>query len=153
LLRSTDWLSSCKRLYEDLWPLVATGSLRRGGASRHPRLSGLYFAGREPANCAARSTHFSSCAPASPSGSTKTQAFIARPVRSNTRVCGSANGGIRWHKRWVNISQTLGEELIGLVEIDDGEWDVYFGPLRLGRLHERTLCIEDALGRQYRRRY
>jgi hypothetical protein len=22
--------------------------------------------------------------------------------------------------------------LIGLVEIDDGEWDVYFGPLRLG---------------------
>jgi hypothetical protein len=53
----------------------------------------------------------------------------------------------------VNVSQTLGDEQIGLVEIDDGEWDVYFGPLRLGRFHERTLCIEDALGRQYRRRY
>jgi hypothetical protein len=31
--------------------------------------------------------------------------------------------------------------------------DVYFGPLRLGPFHERTLTIEDALGRQYRRRY
>jgi hypothetical protein len=65
----------------------------------------------------------------------------------------SRNGGIRWHHQWVNVSQTLGEESIGLVEIDDGEWDVYFGPLRLGRFHERTLLIEDALGRQYRRRY
>ena len=64
----------------------------------------------------------------------------------------STNGGIRWHKQWVNISQTLGGEYIGLVEIDDAEWDVYFGPLRLGRLHERTLQVEDALGRHYRRR-
>lgn len=64
----------------------------------------------------------------------------------------SRNGGIRWHTRWVNVSQTLGGELIGLVEIDDGEWDVYFGPLRLGRFHERTYLIEDALGRQQRKR-
>jgi putative transposase len=65
----------------------------------------------------------------------------------------SRNGGIRWHTQWVNVSQTLGEEWIGLTEIDDGEWDVYFGPLRLGRFHERTLTIEDVFGRQYRRRY
>jgi transposase InsO family protein len=65
----------------------------------------------------------------------------------------SRNGGIRWHKQWVNVSQTLGEEYVGLVEVDDGEWDVYFGPLRLGRFHEHTLLIEDALGRQYRRHY
>jgi transposase InsO family protein len=65
----------------------------------------------------------------------------------------SHNGGIRWHSTWVNVSQTLGGEWIGLVEIDDGEWDVYFGPLRLGRFHERTLLIEDALGRQHRRPY
>lgn len=65
----------------------------------------------------------------------------------------SRNGGIRWHTQWVNVSQTLGGESIGLVEIDDAEWDVYFGPLRLGRFHERTLQIEDALGRQYRRPY
>ncbi|CAN5889838.1 integrase core domain-containing protein [soil metagenome] len=65
----------------------------------------------------------------------------------------SRNGGIRWHKHWVNVSQTLGEEYVGFVEIDDSEWDVYFGPLRLGRFHERTFLIEDALGRQYRRHY
>jgi hypothetical protein len=65
----------------------------------------------------------------------------------------SRNGGIRWQKQWVNVSQTLGEQYVALVEIDDGEWDGYFGPLRLGRLHERTLLIEDALGRHYRRPY
>ncbi len=65
----------------------------------------------------------------------------------------SRNGGIRWRCTWVNVSQTLGGEAVGFVEIDDGEWDVYFGPLRLGRFHERTLKIEDALGRQHRRPY
>jgi transposase InsO family protein len=65
----------------------------------------------------------------------------------------SNNGGIRWHARWVNVSQTLGGEHLGLVEIDDGEWDVYFGPLRLGRFHERTYLIEDALGRHRRRNH
>jgi hypothetical protein len=39
------------------------------------------------------------------------------------------------------------------VEIDGGEWDVHFGPLCLGRFHERTLFVEDALGRHYRRPY
>lgn len=58
---------------------------------------------------------------------------------------------IRWHCHWVNVSQTLGGEYIGLVEIDDAEWDVYFGPLRLGRFHEHILLLEDALGRQRRR--
>jgi hypothetical protein len=52
-----------------------------------------------------------------------------------------------------NVSQALGEESVSLVEIDEGDWDVYFGPLRLGRFHERPLLIDDALGRQYRRRY
>ena len=65
----------------------------------------------------------------------------------------SHNGGIRWYCEWVNVSQTLGGEYIGLVEIDHHEWDVYFGPLRLGRFHEDTLRIEDALGRQHRRPY
>jgi transposase InsO family protein len=65
----------------------------------------------------------------------------------------SYNGGIRWRCMWVNVSQTLGGEILGFVEIDDGEWDVYFGPLRLGRFHERTSLIEDVLGRHYRRHY
>ncbi len=65
----------------------------------------------------------------------------------------SHNGGIRWSSDWVNVSQTLGGEYVGLVAIDEQEWDVYFGSLRLGRLHEATRRIEDALGRQHRRPY
>lgn len=54
----------------------------------------------------------------------------------------SANGGIRWAGKWLNISQALVDEYVGLEEIDDGQWDVYFGPLRLGRLHENLMTIE-----------
>jgi putative transposase len=63
----------------------------------------------------------------------------------------SANGGIRWRKRWVNVSSALIGEHVGLEEIDDGQWDVFFGPMRLGRLHERSMRIEDHLGRLKRR--
>ena len=64
----------------------------------------------------------------------------------------SANGGIRWNRRWVNVSTVCVGEYVGLEEIDDGIWNVYFGPLRLGRLLERHMRIEDAYGR-LRRRY
>ena len=59
----------------------------------------------------------------------------------------SANGGIRWNCAWVNVSTTCVGEYVGLEEIDDGIWNVYFGPLRLGRLLERHMRIEDAYGR------
>jgi hypothetical protein len=59
----------------------------------------------------------------------------------------SGNGGMRWRKNWVNVTSALIGEYVGLEEIDDGLWDVYFGPLKLGRLHERLMCIEDHLGR------
>lgn len=59
----------------------------------------------------------------------------------------SANGGIRWKNDWVNVSTTCIGEYVGLEEIDDGIWNVYFGPLRLGRLLERHMRIEDAYGR------
>jgi len=59
----------------------------------------------------------------------------------------SANGGIRWNKAWVNVSVTCAGEHVGLEEIDDGVWNVYFGPLKLGRLLERHMRIEDAYGR------
>ena len=64
----------------------------------------------------------------------------------------SANGGIRWHRRWVNVSITCAGEYVGLEEIDDGVWNVYFGPLKLGRLLERHRRIEDAYGRLKRHR-
>jgi hypothetical protein len=59
----------------------------------------------------------------------------------------SASGGIRWNCDWVNVSIVCAGEYVGLEEIDDGIWTVYFGPLTLGRLHERHLRIEDADGR------
>ena len=64
----------------------------------------------------------------------------------------SANGGIRWNSRWVNVSIVCVGEYVGLEEIADGIWNVYFGPLRLGRLHERRMRIEDEYGRFYRHR-
>jgi len=64
----------------------------------------------------------------------------------------SANGGIRWNKQWVNVSTTCIGEYVGLEEIDDGIWNVFFGNLKLGRLLERSMKIEDAYGRLFRHR-
>lgn len=64
----------------------------------------------------------------------------------------SRNGGIRWNSNWVNVSHVLGGEYIGLEEIDNDLWSVYYGPIELGRFHERELVIEDALGRKQRRK-
>jgi putative transposase len=64
----------------------------------------------------------------------------------------SANGGIRWNHQWVNVSHTCAGQYVGLEEIDDGIWNVYFGPLKLGRFLERHMRIEDAYGRLKRRR-
>jgi putative transposase len=64
----------------------------------------------------------------------------------------SANGGIRWNHRWVNVSHVCIGDYVGLEEIDDGVWNVCFGPLKLGRLLERHRRIEDAQGRLKRRR-
>ena len=62
----------------------------------------------------------------------------------------SANGGIRWNNQWINVSICCAGENVGLEEIDDGVWNVFFGPLKLGRLHERHMRIEDANGRLLR---
>ena len=64
----------------------------------------------------------------------------------------SANGGMRWNARWVNVSIVCEGEYVGLEEIADGIWNVYFGPLKLGRLNERHMRIEDEYGRLARRR-
>jgi hypothetical protein len=59
----------------------------------------------------------------------------------------SRNGGVRWHNRWVNVSHVLAEEYVGLEEVDDGVWSVYFGPVLLGRFDERDLRIHGAHNR------
>jgi putative transposase len=58
----------------------------------------------------------------------------------------SRNGGVRWHNAWVNVSHVLGGEYVAFEEVGDGLWEVRFGPVRLGRFHERLLRIEDDAG-------
>ena len=64
----------------------------------------------------------------------------------------SKNGGFRWKTERVPLTYTLEGQYVGLEEVDDGKWDVYFGPVRLGQFDERTFTIKDALGRRTRRR-
>jgi transposase InsO family protein len=63
----------------------------------------------------------------------------------------SENSGIRWKRDWVCVTHTLAGEYVGLEEVDDGLWDVYFGPVRLGRMDERLGRIEDHQRRTVRR--
>ena len=70
---------------------------------------------------------------------------LVYPDRFEVRYV-SANGGIRWNRDWVNVSTVCIGEYVGLEEIDNGIWNVYFGPLKLGRLNERLMRIEDQYG-------
>lgn len=63
----------------------------------------------------------------------------------------SENGGIRWNGEWVGVTHVLAGERIGLEYVDDDLWDVFFGPVKLGRLNERNLQLRDLLGRNRRR--
>jgi transposase InsO family protein len=76
---------------------------------------------------------------------TKLKPFVY-PDRFEVRYV-SGNGGIRWNNEWVNVSTVCIGEYVGLEEIDNGIWTVYFGPLKLGRLDERFMRIEDQYGR------
>lgn len=53
-------------------------------------------------------------------------------------------GTISWHSRAVTISTVLTGEEVGLEPIDDGVWDLHFGPVRLGRFDERRRRVEPA---------
>lgn len=64
----------------------------------------------------------------------------------------SRNGGIRWkhsssvgpNNGWLFISQVLNDEYVGLEEVDDGIWSVYFGDVLIGRFDERELKLYGA---------
>lgn len=59
----------------------------------------------------------------------------------------SANKCFRWNNNSVAISSTLIHEYVGLEEVMDGKWAVYFSWKRLGFLDERKMRILDDLGR------
>jgi len=42
------------------------------------------------------------------------------------------NGEIRWHGKTIYISEALVGEPVGLIEDDDGDWNVSYGPIALG---------------------
>ena len=71
------------------------------------------------------------------------------------RVSRSLRGALRQRQRRHPLEQRIGStsppsasaSTSGFEEIDDGIWNVYFGPLKLGRLLERHMKIEDAYGR------
>src|SRR5215813_1810435 len=81
---------------------------------------------------------------------TQSIADFLRDALSITELCAlygvSRKTGYQWIDRYLCQGPT------GLEEIDDGIWNVYFGPLRLGRLHERRMRLEDEYGRLYRPR-
>src|SRR6266849_3467177 len=87
----------------------------------------------------------------SPRALPRTLAPLEYPGHFEVRLV-SRNSGIRWKKHWVCVTHTLAGEFVGLDEVDDGLWDVYFGPVKLGRMNERILRIEDHKGRTVRRR-
>ena len=49
------------------------------------------------------------------------------------------------------VSQTCAGLHVGLEQVDHGIWDVYLGPVQLGRLLEEKLKIEDHQGRLVRK--
>lgn len=64
----------------------------------------------------------------------------------------SGDATLRWNNRKIFVSTTLKGHAVGLEEIGDGVWSVYFGPLRLGWLDEADYRIMDVKGRARRRR-
>ena len=46
-----------------------------------------------------------------------------------------------WQRDYLFVTRVLTNEDIGLEEIDEGVWSVYFGPLLLGRFDERERRI------------
>ena len=61
-------------------------------------------------------------------------------------VC--CNGAIRWgFGKWVMVSTTLAAKYVGLEEMAEGKWRVYYRDTLLGYLDEERLRIQDGLGR------
>jgi transposase InsO family protein len=47
----------------------------------------------------------------------------------------SCHGHIKWRNRSTYITEVLAGEVVGLTQVSDDNWDVYFGPIRLGALN------------------
>ncbi len=60
----------------------------------------------------------------------------------------SRNGALRWGSHeWVMVSTTLIGKNVGLEELGEGFWRVFFRNKFLGDFDEKTLRIQNELGR------
>jgi putative transposase len=50
----------------------------------------------------------------------------------------SSCGRIKWDGEVLFLSTVLRHQPVGVEEVDDGVWDLFFGPARLGRFDQRT---------------
>jgi len=66
--------------------------------------------------------------------------IVEYPGHFETRSVHSG-GVIKWEGSLVFLSETLSGERVGLVEIDDGIWSVFFNPIELGRFDQRSRRI------------
>ncbi|SHH66307.1 hypothetical protein SAMN02745124_04454, partial [Desulfofustis glycolicus DSM 9705] len=58
------------------------------------------------------------------------------------------NGALRWRStKWVMVSTALIDKHVGLEEIGEGIWRVYFRQKLLGYFDEKSLRIQDEKGR------
>jgi len=75
---------------------------------------------------------------------------VRYPGHFETRLV-SKNTGIRWYAKRITVSAILAGHNVGLEEVDHGLFDVYFGPIWLGRFIEAKGIIIDAKGPAGRR--
>ena len=55
----------------------------------------------------------------------------------------SHSGVVYWRNKMHYVSHLLDQEHIGMEQIDDGIWEVYFGPVKLGQFDERQFENHD----------
>ena len=65
-------------------------------------------------------------------------------------MCRIRDKTIRWKNQKVFVSNLLKKEYIGMEEVGEGLWTVYFGPVPLGWLDERDFRIMDVIGERRR---
>lgn len=56
----------------------------------------------------------------------------------------SMSGVLYWKNKLVYISHLLKDEYVGMEEVDNGIWHVYFGPVKLGHFDEREFKSDKA---------
>lgn len=54
----------------------------------------------------------------------------------------SFNGGMRYHSKRILVSQVLAGQRVGMEELDHGVFNVYFGPVLLGKWLYDKPCVE-----------